>query len=330
MPLDSATILAQARHCLAIEREALDATAGVLNEDFVAVVRAVEAVIAAGHKLIISGVGKNAHIGQKLAGTFNSTGVPSCFLDATQALHGDLGLCAPGDLAILLSNSGASMEMLRLLPLFEKFGLRTVALTGTPDSELARGADFRLVYRAPREACPLALAPTASTTAALALGDALAMVLLESRGLTREDFAKYHPAGTLGMTLLLRVKDIMRTGEACPVRTEALTTVQEAIFAMTKAKAGAVALVDAQGVMTGIFTDGDFRRSALNGGADFLQKPVTQFMTRNPRSIPAEVLAVEALKIFQQYKISDLVALDGQKRPVGYIDVQDLPKLKIL
>ena len=330
MPLDSATILAQARQCLAIEREALEATAGVLNEDFVAVVRAVEAVIQAGQKLIISGVGKNAHIAQKLAGTFNSTGVPSCFLDATQALHGDLGLCAPGDLAILLSNSGASTEMLRLLPLFEKFGLRTVALTGSPDSELARGADLRLVYRAPREACPLALAPTASTTAALALGDALAMVLLESRGLTREDFAKYHPAGTLGMTLLLRVKDIMRTGEACPVRTEAHTTVQEAIFAMTKAKAGAVALVDAQGVMTGIFTDGDFRRSALNGGTDFLQKPVTQFMTRNPRSIPADVLAVEALKIFQQYNISDLVALDGQKRPVGYIDVQDLPKLKIL
>ncbi len=330
MPLDSATILAQARHCLAIEREAIDATAGVLNEDFVAVVRAVEAVIETGHKLILSGVGKNASIAQKLAGTFNSTGVPSCFLDATQALHGDLGLCAPGDLAIMLSNSGASSEMLRLLPLFEKFGLKTVALTGSPDSELARGADFRLVYVAPREACPLALAPTASTTAALALGDALAMVLLESRGLTREDFAKYHPAGTLGMTLLLRVKDIMRTGEACPVRTEALTTVQEAIFAMTKAKAGAVALVDAKGVMTGIFTDGDFRRSALNGGADFLQKPVTQFMTRNPRSIPADVLAVEALKIFQQFKISDLVALDASKKPVGYIDVQDLPKLKIL
>ena len=330
MPLDSATILARARHCLAVECEALDATAGILNEDFVTVVRTVEAVIEAGHKLIISGVGKNAHIAQKLAGTFNSTGVPSCFLDATQALHGDLGLCATGDLAILLSNSGASAEMLRLLPLFEKFGLRTVALTGTPESELARGADFRLVYRAPQEACPLALAPTASTTAALALGDALAMVLLESRGLTREDFAKYHPAGTLGMTLLLRVKDIMRTGEACPVRTETNTTVQEAIFAMTKAKAGAVALVDAQGVMTGIFTDGDFRRSALNGGTDFLQKPVTQFMTRNPRSISTEVLAVEALKIFQQYKISDLVAVDAQNKPVGYIDVQDLPKLKIL
>jgi len=330
MPLDSATLLAQARNVFAIEREALDATAAVLNEDFVAVVRAVETVVRGGHKLIISGVGKNAHIGQKLAGTFNSTGVPSCFLDPTQALHGDLGLCAAGDLAILMSNSGASAEMLQLLPLFEKFGLKTVALTGSAESEMARGADYRLIYHAPREACPLALAPTASTTAALALGDALAMVLLESRGLTREDFAKYHPAGTLGMTLLLRVKDIMRTGNGCPVLKEAGTTVQEAIFAMTKAKAGAVALVDAEGVMSGIFTDGDFRRSALTGGADFLKKPVGGFMTRNPRSVSADVLAVEALKIFQQFKISDLVALDAQKKPVGYIDVQDLPKLKIL
>jgi arabinose-5-phosphate isomerase len=330
MPLDDKTILAQARNCLAIERDALEATAAVLNGDFVAVVRTVEAAVEAGHKVIFSGVGKNAHIAEKLTGTLNSIGVPSCFLDATQALHGDLGLCAAGDVAILLSNSGATAEMLRLLPLFEKFSLTTVAFTGAAGSELARGADYRLVYSAPREACPLALAPTASTTAALALGDALAMVLLESRGLTREDFAKYHPAGTLGMTLLLRVKDIMRTGEACPVLAEAQTTVQEAIFAMTKAKAGAVALVDGKGAMTGIFTDGDFRRSALSGEADFLQKPVARFMTRSPRSISAEVLAVEALKLFQQFKISDLVALDAQGKPVGYIDVQDLPKLKIL
>ena len=330
MPLDSASILAKARQCLAIEREAIDATATVLNGDFVAVVHAVEASLAAGHKLIISGVGKNAHIAQKLAGTFNSTGVPSCFLDPTQALHGDLGLCAAGDLAILLSNGGASEEMLRLLPLFEKFGLKTVALTGAADSELARGADYRLVYSAPREACPLALAPTASTTAALALGDALAMVLLESRGLTREDFAKYHPAGTLGMTLLLRVKDIMRTGDGCPVLKLAKTTVQESIFAMTKAKAGAVALVDAKGRLAGIFTDGDFRRSALNGGADFLRKPVSGFMTHGGKTVAADALAVEALKIFQQLKISDLFAVDAKGKPVGYIDVQDLPKLKIL
>ncbi|MSU46156.1 MAG: KpsF/GutQ family sugar-phosphate isomerase [Lacunisphaera sp.] len=330
MPLDSATLLAKARNCLTIEREALEATAGALGEDFVAVVRAVEATVEAGHKVIFSGVGKNAHIAQKLTGTLNSIGVPSCFLDATQALHGDLGLCAAGDLTILLSNSGATEEMLRLLPLFEKFGLKTIALTGAPNSELARGADHRLVYSVPREACPLALAPTASTTAALALGDALAMVLLESRGLTREDFAKYHPAGTLGMTLLLRVRDIMRTGESCPVLKETKTTVQEAIFAMTKAKAGAVALVDAKGKLAGIFTDGDFRRSALNGGADFLKKPVSDFMTRGGKTVSADALAVEALKIFQQLKISDLFALDTKGRPVGYIDVQDLPKLKIL
>jgi len=330
MPLTDQTILAQARQCLAIEREALEATARVLDREFVAAVRAVEAAVAAGHKVIFSGVGKNAHIAEKLTGTLNSIGVPSCFLDPTQALHGDLGLCAAGDLAILLSNSGATAEMLRLLPLFEKFGLETVALTGAPGSELARGADYRLVYAAPREACPLALAPTASTTAALALGDALAMVLLESRGLTREDFARYHPAGTLGMTLLLRVKDIMRTGDACPVLKEAKTTVQAAIFAMTKAKAGAVALVDAKGKLSGIFTDGDLRRSALNGGADFLKKPVGGFMTRGGKTVPADALAVEALKLFQQFKISDLFALDARGRPAGYIDVQDLPKLKIL
>lgn len=330
MPLDNAALLAKARNCLAIEREALTATGKGLDQSFVDVVRAVEATLRAGGKIILSGVGKNAAIAQKLAGTLNSIGAPSCFLDATQALHGDLGLCAEGDLAILLSNSGATEEMLRLLPLFEKFGLKTVALTGAAGSELARGTDYRLVYAAPREACPLALAPTASTTAALALGDALAMVLLESRGLTREDFARYHPSGTLGMTLLLRVKDIMRTGETCPVLKESKTTVQAAIFAMTKAKAGAVALVDAKGRLTGIFTDGDFRRSALTGGSDFLAKPVNCFMTKGGKTVDVGALAVEALKIFQQLKISDLFAVDAKGRPVGYIDVQDLPKLKIL
>jgi arabinose-5-phosphate isomerase len=330
MPLPDKTILAQARRCLAIEREAIEATAETLDGKFVAVVRAVEAAINSGHKLIFSGVGKNAHIAEKLTATFNSIGVPSCFLDATQALHGDLGLCMAGDLAFLLSNSGATSEMLRLLPLFEKFGLDTVALTGAAGSELARGADFQLVFSAPREACPLALAPTASTTAALALGDALAMVLLETRGLTREGFAKYHPAGTLGLTLLLRVKDIMRTGDGCPVRKEKGTTVQEAIFAMTRAKAGAVALTGTGRKLSGIFTDGDFRRCALNGGAGFLGKSVGEFMTRGGKTIRADSLAVDALKLFQQHRISDLFAVDAKGRPVGYIDVQDLPKLKIL
>ncbi len=330
MPNDPTTLLARARQCLAIEREALDETAAALDESFVAVAQAVEAALAAGRKLVFSGVGKNAPIAQKLAGTFNSIGAPSCFLDATQALHGDLGLVAAGDLAILLSNSGATPEILRLLPLLEKFGLRTVALTGDVGSELARGADYRLIYRAPREACPLALAPTASTTAALALGDALAMVVLEGRGVTREDFAKFHPAGTLGLTLLLRVKDIMRTGEACPVLPEATTAVQAAIFAMTKAKAGAVALVDEKGRLTGIFTDGDFRRCALRADGELMGRSVASAMTRGPKTVSADALAVEALKIFQTLKISDLFALDAEGRPVGYIDVQDLPKLQLL
>ena len=243
--------------------EALQATADSLDASFVAVVEAVEAALRAGRKLIFSGVGKSAHIAQKLAGTFNSTGVTSCFLDATQALHGDLGLCAPGDLAVLLSNSGQSAEMLRLLAMLKRFEITTVALTSNPDSEIAREAGFRLLYRVPREACPLRLAPTASTTAALALGDALAMVLLERRGFTREDFARLHPAGNLGTALLLKVKDIMRTGDRLPVLPEQ-HTVQDAILGMTKAKAGCIALINQRsGKLTGILTDGDFRRHVL-------------------------------------------------------------------
>ena len=328
MPLDSATILAQARQCLAIEREALDATAAILNEDFVAVVRAVETVVRDGHKLIISGVGKNAHIAQKLAGTFNSTGVPSCFLDPTQALHGDLGLCAAGDLAILLSNSGASAEMLQLLPLFEKFGLKTVALTGSPDSEMARGADLRLIYHAPREACPLALAPTASTTAALALGDALAMVLLESRGLTREDFAKYHPAGTLGMTLLLRVKDIMRAGARNSVAAQTMT-VKEALLVMTRCKAGSVSVTGASGRLVGVFTDGDLRRHMAQDDL-VLSRPLSKVMTRNPVRVREDALAIEALGIFNERSIDDLIVVNSRNEPVGLVDSQDLPKLKMM
>src|SRR5580698_7845448 len=217
MALAAKSALTRARACIRIEQAALGATARGLGKEFVATARAVEATIAAGGKLIFSGVGKSAHIAQKIAATFNSTGVSSCFLDPTQALHGDLGLCYEGDLAILLSNSGQSDEILRLMPLLKRFGLKIVAFTGNPKSDLARGADHRLFYRVKREACPLKLAPTASTTAALALGDALAMVLLEARGLTRDDFAKYHPAGALGLQLLLRVKDIMRTGDRTPV-----------------------------------------------------------------------------------------------------------------
>jgi arabinose-5-phosphate isomerase len=329
MALSSKSAIARARACIKIETAALTATARSLGPDFAAAAQAVAEVHERGRKLIFSGVGKNSPIAQKIAATFNSTGVSSCYLDPTQALHGDLGLVEEGDLAFLLSNSGASDEILRLIPMLKRFGVRIVAFTSSADSELARGAEFRLIYRVPREACPLKLAPTASTTAALALGDALAMVFLEARGLTRDDFAKYHPAGNLGRVLLLRVKDIMRTGDRLPIARETVTT-QDAILAMTKAKSGSIALVSAKsGKLTGILTDGDFRRSALTG-PDFLQQPVSRFMTRNPKVIAETALGVDAVRTFEAYKIDDLIVVNSRGQPVGLIDSQDLPKLKIV
>ena len=329
MSLQPKSVLSRARSCIRIEQDALAATARRLGPEFVATARAVDSTASTGGKLIFCGVGKNAAIAQKVAATFNSTGVSSYFLDATQALHGDLGLVDDGDLAFLLSNSGQSEEILRLVPVLKRFGVRLVAFTSNPDSDLARNADLQLLYHVPREACPLKLAPTASTTAALALGDALAMVLLEVRGLTRDDFARYHPAGNLGRVLLLRVKDIMRTGERLPTAPDTVST-QDAILAMTKAKSGSIALVARRtGALTGILTDGDFRRSALTG-PDFLQKPVATFMTRNPKVISENALGVDALRLFEAHKIDDLIVINSRGRPVGLIDGQDLPKLKIV
>ncbi len=329
MPIDPKTALSRARDCIHTEIDALEATAKQLNAEFVKVADAIDIAVRAGRKLIFSGVGKSAHIAQKLVGTFNSTGVSSCFLDATQALHGDLGLVNEGDVAIALSNSGQSEEILRLVPVLKRFGVRIIALTSQGDSDLARLAELRLIYQVPREACPLKLAPTASTTAALALGDALAMVLLENRGVTREDFARYHPAGNLGRLLLLKVKDIMRQGDRLPVMDES-GTLQDAILAMTKAKSGSIALVKGKaGKLTGILTDGDFRRSALTG-PNFLQRPVADFMTRTPKTISEDALGVDALRMFEQHKIDDLIVVNRKGHPIGLVDGQDLPKFKFV
>ncbi|MBS0632893.1 MAG: KpsF/GutQ family sugar-phosphate isomerase [Verrucomicrobia bacterium] len=328
MALNLKSVLDRARACIRIETAALSETAKHLGPEFLATARAVAETEAAGKKLIFTGVGKSAHIAQKLTGTFNSTGVTSCFLDATQALHGDLGLCGEGDLAILLSNSGRTEEILRLIPILRRLGVKLVAFTSKADSDLAKNAEYRLLYRVPREACPLELAPTASTTAALALGDALAMVLLEERGLTRDDFARFHPGGNLG-ALLVKVRDLMRTGDRLPIAADTIST-QEAILAMTQAKSGSIALVDKKTrKLTGILTDGDFRRSALTG-PDFLQQPVSTFMTKNPKVIADSALGVDALRIFEAHKIDDLIVIDARGRPVGLVDGQDLPKLKIV
>src|ERR1017187_6118478 len=301
MAIAPKSALTRARRCIRIECDALEETSRGLGAEFVGTARAVESVIAAGGKLIFSGVGKSAHVAGKIAATFNSTGVSSCFLDPTQALHGDLGLCYEGDLAILLSNSGQSDEVLRLVPMLKRFGLKIVAFTGNPRSDLARRADYRLLYRVKREA----------------------------RGLPRDDFAKYPPAGNLGRVLLLRTRDIMRSGERLPVAKDTVN-VQEAILAMTKARSGSIALVKAgSGKLTGILTDGDFRRSALSGPG-FLGRPVTAFMTRSPKMIRDDALAVDALRLFELHKIDDLIVVDASGRPVGLIDGQDLPKFKIV
>lgn len=329
MDAEQSSLLARGRECILIEAEALRATAEALDGAFARVVTALDDTARAGHKIIFTGVGKSAHIAEKLVGTFNSIGVPTTFLDPVNALHGDLGLCADGDTALLLSNSGTTEELIRLLPLLKRFGVRTVAVTAKADSPLARECDDCLPYSVPREACPLKLAPTASTTAALALGDALAMVLLEVRGFTRDDFARLHPGGTLGRILLLRVADVMRKGEQFPCLPDTCTT-QEAIMAMTRARAGCLALTDpASGRLSGVFTDGDFRRCALTGG-DFMRRPVSASMTARPITVRADALAAEALKIFESSKVDDLLVLDADGRPVGLIDGQDLPRFHLV
>ena len=327
--MDKDKLLEKARHCIQLEIEAVQATADTLDQSFVDVIKDIEATVTQQKKIIFSGVGKNAAICQKLMGTFNSTGVPACFLDPNQALHGDIGVLTEGDLVFLLSNSGETEELLKLLPTIKRLGANVVGITADPRSQLAQEANRTLVYQVPEEACPLNLAPTSSTAAALALGDALAMVYLEIRGFTREDFAKLHPAGSLGKTLLLRVNNIMRSGDKFATAPDTIT-VQEALIRITRAKCGAIALVNPQdGCLSGVFTDGDFRRCTLEGN-DFIKETIDQFMHRNPWTVRSDSLAIDALKIFEESKVDELIVIDSTNRPIGLIDLQDFPKLKLI
>lgn len=321
-------ILSKARYYIQLEIDAIQATANILGQSFVDVIKDIEVTARHQKKIIFSGVGKNAAICQKLIGTFNSTGVPACFLDTNQALHGDLGILTEKDLVFLLSNSGSTEELLLLIPPIKRMGGHIVAITAQPDSELAVKADRALIYHVPEEACPLNLAPTASTAAALALGDALAMVYLEIRGFTREDFANLHPAGTLGKTLL-NVNAIMRSGDKFATAPDTIT-VQEALLLITKAKCGSIALVSSEdGCLSGIFTDGDFRRCTLEE-KQFMHEPVAKFMSRNPWTIKTGSLAIDALKVFEQSKGDDLIVVDLENHPIGIIDIQDLPIFKLI
>jgi arabinose-5-phosphate isomerase len=279
-------------------------------------------------KVVVVGIGKSGNIGRKIAATFTSTGSTAVVLHSVDALHGDLGIVNDGDVVLALSYSGETEELLHLLPALKRFSVTIISFTAAPRSTLGRFSDIVLNVRVPKEACPFNLAPTASTTAMLAMGDALAMALLDARGFSKEKFAKHHPAGSIGRALLLQVGDIMRKGDRNPVASEH-TTVKEALFIMTRAKAGSLSVVDRNGKLTGVFTDGDLRRH-MGVDEQILSRALSEVMTRKPISIKDTALASDALSIFNERSIDDLIVVNSRNQPVGMIDLQDLPKLKLL
>jgi arabinose-5-phosphate isomerase len=320
--------LVKARLVIETEIEGLRRMSGLLDGGFVEAVRVLQQTLDQRGKIVVVGVGKSGNIGHKIAATLNSTGGTAVVLDSQNALHGDLGLLSDGDAVLALSYSGETRELLDLLPFIKRFDVKVIALTGKPDSTLARLSEVTLDTSVEREACPLNLAPTSSSTAMLVMGDALAMVLLESRGFTEEDFARFHPGGSLGRALLTRVSDIMRSDASLPTVPED-ADIFAALDAMNRARAGACLILAEDGGLAGIFTHGDFargfRKDPLLGG-----KPVASLMTRNPIAVQSDALAVEVLRTLGRNRIDDIVVLDAERKPVGLIDTQDLARLKIV
>ncbi len=308
------------------EIEALKAIGSRLDDSFVQAVEALRKAVDSGHKIIVVGVGKSGLVGDKIAATLTSTGAPSIVLDSMNALHGDLGIVQDGDACIAMSFSGETSELLTLMPFLKRYDMVVIGMTGKLSSTLAQLSDIVLDTAVEREADPLNLAPTSSSTAMLVMGDALAMALLEARHFTKEDFARSHPGGSLGRALLTRIRDIMRTEIA---RLPETATVAECIIAMTSARAGACVLTHEDGTLAGIFTHGDFARAYQADPACGLQ-PVAALMTRNPIYVEADKLAVTAVNVLRDRRIDDLVVLDADRRPVGLIDTQDLVRLKLI
>jgi len=320
--------LKHARQVLDIELAGLKAVRSQLDGQFITAVKILKEALRRRNKLVVVGIGKSGNIGQKISATFNSTGATSVLLDTANALHGDIGLLEDGDVVLALSYSGESDELLNLLTAIKKFPVQIVALTGAPKSALAKLSDVVINASVPKEACPFNLAPTASTTAMLSLGDALAMALLQARGFKKKDFARYHPSGAIGRALLLHASDIMRTGKRLAIAPRNVT-VQEALLIMTRAKSGCVCVVGKTGKLLGVFTDGDLRRLMASSGDALLKQLLSTVMTAKPTTIRDTALAVEALKVFHARKIDDLIVINAKREPVGLVDSQDLPKLKL-
>jgi arabinose-5-phosphate isomerase len=320
--------LVQARKVFGIELAALKAVRAQLDASFDHAVETIADALTQRGKIVVVGIGKSGNVGQKIAATLTSTGSASVVLNSVDALHGDLGIVNDGDVILALSYSGESEELLNLLPALKRFSVKIISFTGNLKSSLAKHSDVSLNVKVPKEACPFNLAPTSSTTATLVMGDALAMAVLQARGFKQKDYAKLHPSGAIGRAMLLKVGDIMRTGNRNAIADEKLT-VKEALFVMTRAKSGSLSVVGAHGKLAGVFTDGDFRRH-MASDENLLSRPLKKVMTRNPICIREDALATEALKIFNERNIDDLIVVNSKRQPVGLVDSQDLPKLKIV
>jgi arabinose-5-phosphate isomerase len=315
----SEALLALAKDVLAAEAGAVRALADRLDQTFV---EAVQLIQACSGRIVVTGIGKSGHIARKIAATLASTGTPAFFVHSAEASHGDLGMITPGDVVLALSNSGESTEIVAILPLLKRHGAKLIALTGNLGSTLAREADVTLDASVAREAGPLGLAPTTSTTAALALGDALALALLEARGFNADDFARAHPGGSLGRKLLVRVTDVMHQGDALPT-VPCDATLSEALLEMSRKRLGMTAIVNPDGTLAGLYTDGDLRRT-LEKGIDIRRARVAEVMTRNPHTIGSDKLAAEAVQYMEKFRINGILVLDERERVVGAFNMHDL------
>lgn len=320
------SVIEVARTTLKIEADAVLALHDRINGEFC---RAVELILACEGRLVISGMGKSGLICQKIAATMASTGTPAFFLHPAEGIHGDLGMLMKGDVVLAVSNSGETEEIVRILPVIKRLGLKLISMSGNPASTLARAGDVSLDISVDKEACPLGLAPTASTTATLAMGDALAVALLQEKNFRAEDFALFHPGGALGKRLLLRVEDLMHTGDAIPLVSQT-TTVKEALFEITNKKLGITGVSDEQGGLIGVFTDGDLRRCLE--GEHSLDHLMDQVMSRHPKRVLRFNLAAKALQLMEEYSITSLFVFEREEDavPVGIIHLHDLLKAGVV
>ncbi len=319
----------QARKVLKIEADAVAALIDRIDDSFE---RAVEMILRCKGRVVVTGMGKSGLIGKKIAATLASTGTPALFLHPAEGIHGDLGMVTRGDTVIALSNSGETEEIARMLPSLKRLGIRIIALTGNPESTLAKNSDVVINVGVKEEACPLGLAPTASTTAALAMGDALAVALLDKRGFREEDFACFHPGGALGKKLLLHVKDLMHVDDDVPV-VKATTLIKDAIYEISSKKMGITAVVNDSGKLVGVISDGDLRRwmeKTEKTGENLLSKKAEDIMTRKPKIVNKEALAAEAVAIMEKKSITCLIVADAASRPEGVIHLHDLLKAGVV